>query len=474
MNRTSAIAIVVLAAVSRLLRAACRWEEWSLHYSAYNLETFESIQGGDWSTALQTWAGLHPPLYPILHALGSTLWPAPVTWLLFSSLCSVGAVVFMLKAHPGRWLPALLLATDPVQLHYSAEVNNYPLSVLLISIAWWGLQQNRMVWIIAAGIVGMWTHVLAGVFVILVAIFHHRRGLVLGVILLGSAPLATKAWQLASDAGTHRQPALLMETSIADSIGRFSLAYVILLPVLLLGFSRAKEAACVWGGMVCFWFGMVGLHIAAPHQFPYALMLGIPAAVLISASARYRPGLTSMVTLVALLRFVWFESGDVSRLISIQADQKVERAVDVVLSLSLPGDAIVLIRGHGSPDDDRRHFSPTLWRFSPFESMPSLSTGVRPDLMGQPRLVRGRRLYTFNQPRPSIGTIPGDHVFTILYDGAEERPEDIPGHPLQGEWERAGPDLWRGPVFSAPGSEAAAAPVGVETGETPIDQPVSE
>ena len=474
MNRPTAIAIVVLAAVSRLVRAACRWEEWSLHYSAYNLQTFEAIQAGDWATALQTWAGLHPPLYPILHALGATLLPAPVTWMLFSALCSVGAVVFVLKAHPGQWLPALLVATDPVQLHYSAEVNNYPFSVLLVAMAWWAFRQNRTRWLMVAGIIAMWTHVIAGVFVLLLAVLHPKRWTTVAGILFGAAPLASKAWLLATDAGTHRQPALLLEASITDSIGRFSLAYVILLPVLLLGFSRAKEAACVWTGMVLFWFGMVALHIAAPHQFPYTLMLGIPAAVLISASARYRPGLTSMVTLVALSRFVWFEAGDISRLMEIRQDLKRERAVDVVLNLSLPGDAIVLIRGPGRPDDDRRHFSPTMWRFSPFEAMPSLSTGVRPDLMGQPRLVRGRRLYTFNQALPTIATIPGDHVFTILYDGAEQRPELVPDHPLQGEWERAGDDLWRGPVFSAPSSESAGVPMDATTDEKPTGPPVLE
>lgn len=474
MNRPTAIAIVVLAAVSRLVRAACRWEEWSLHYSAYNLPTFEAIQAGDWGSALQTWAGLHPPLYPILHALGATLWPAPVTWMLFSALCSTGAVVFVLKAHPGRWLPALLVATDPVQLHYAAEVNNYPLSVLLVAMAWWAFQKNRLWWLIAAGVIAMWTHLIAGVFVILVASLHPKRWKALGGILLGAAPLASQAWLLATDGGTHRQPSLLLEASITDSIGRFSLAYVVLLPVLLLGFSRAKDAACVWAGMLCFWFGMVALHIAAPHQFPYALMLGIPAAVLIAASARFRPGLTSMVILVAMVRFSWFEAGDISRLMAIRQDLKQERAVDVVLNLSLPGDAIVLVRGPGRPDDDRRHFSPTMWRFSPFQSMPSLSTGVRPDLMGQPRLVRGRRVYTFNQYRPTIATIPGEHVFTILYDGAEERPEEVPTHPLQGEWETAGDDLWRGPVFTAPNSESVDVPVDVMIDEKPSDPSVLE
>ncbi|MAY80377.1 MAG: hypothetical protein CL930_06275 [Deltaproteobacteria bacterium] len=474
MNRTTAIAIVVLAVSSRLIRAVCRWEEWALHYSAYNLETFELIQAGDWATALQTWAGLHPPLYPILHALGSTLWPAPFTWLVFSALCSACAVVFLMKAHPGQWLPPLLLATDPVQLHYAAEVNNYPLSVLLVSIAWWGLQQNRLRWMIVAGIIAMWTHILAGVCVLFISVMHKQRAIALGGIFLGASPLALKAWQLATDVGTHIQPPLLLEASISDSLSRFSLAYVILLPVLILGFARAKDAACVWIGMLCFWFGMVGLHIAAPHQFPYALMLGIPAAVLISASARYRTGLTSMVTLVAISRFVWFEVGDFSRIMNIQADQQNERAIDVVFNLSLPGDAIVLIRGPGKPDDDRRHFSPTIWRMSPFQPMPSLSTGVRPDLMGQPRLVRGRRLYTYSQPRPSMGTIPGDHVFTILYDGAEERPEIVPDHPLQGDWEPAGPDLWRGPVFTAPSSAPTVEPVVGASDGTPSGPPVSE
>ena len=94
------IAILLYAGASRILRAGLRWEEWALHYSAYNLEAQEVLQSGGIVEAMQVWAGLHPPGYPVLHSLLSTMWPAPAAWLLFSTLCSVGAVYFLLKAHP--------------------------------------------------------------------------------------------------------------------------------------------------------------------------------------------------------------------------------------------------------------------------------------------------------------------------------------------------------------------------------------
>ena len=55
------------------------------------------------------------------------------------------------------------VATDPVQIHYAAEVNNYPLMVAVISLAWWGVERNRWPVVAAAGALGVWAHLLAGV-----------------------------------------------------------------------------------------------------------------------------------------------------------------------------------------------------------------------------------------------------------------------------------------------------------------------
>jgi hypothetical protein len=472
--RRGAVAIILLATVLRALRALCRWDEWALHYSAYNLPTYEAMQSDELLGLLTHWVGLHPPLYPLLHSAGSILWPAPATWLIFSALCSIGAVCFMLAAHPTTLVPAFLLATDPVQLHYAAEVNNYPLSVLLISAGWWGLKTNRPTAIAVAGVFGAWTHIMAGVAIGGLALLHPKRFRVVGVVAIGALPLLATAWGLASDAGSQRQPPLLLETSMGDAIDRFSLAWVILFPPLLLGFARERAAAVGWSICVAFWAFTVALGIAAPHQFPYAMMLGVFAAALLHGATIQRPILAGFIVLVAVVRMGWAGGGDVARIHTILKDQAIHRGIDAVLELTLPGDAIVLVRGPGPPDDDRRHFSPTLWRFSPFEDMLPLSTGIRPDLAGQPRMVRGRRLYTFAHPREAIGSIPGAHVFTVLYDGAEQNISRIPAHERQGKWQTAGPDLWRGPDFTPPDSEEVAAPVDEESGESPPHSPASE
>ena len=150
--RRGAVAILILAAALRIMRSACRWDEWALHYAAYYLPHYEAIQTGAYLDLLSTWVGLHPPLYPIVHSLASLVWPVPATWMLFSAACSLLSVVFMLAAHPKSLLPALLLATDPVQLHYAAEVNNYP-PAFFLSRSHGGIETNRS-WVIA--ISGCW------------------------------------------------------------------------------------------------------------------------------------------------------------------------------------------------------------------------------------------------------------------------------------------------------------------------------
>jgi len=452
--RRGAVAILILAATLRFMRAVCRWDEWGLHYAAYNLPTYEALQTDAYLEMFTTWVGLHPPLYPILHSMGSILWPTPALWLIFSACCSLIAVCFLLAAHPNSLLPAFLLATDPVQLHYAAEVNNYPLSVMLIAGAWWGFKSNRPYAIAIAGCLAVWTHIMAGVAVFSLAMVHEKRFKILVPMALSAVPLLGTAWVLASDAGSQRQPPLLLETSIRDAINRFSIGWIMMFPILLLGLVREKAAAVAWATCMAFWIFTVSLGIAAPHQFPYATILGTFSAALLAAATAQRPMLAGVVILVATSRAAWFGVSDAGRLHAISNDQSTFRGVDAVWQLSLPGDAIVLVRGPGAPDDDKRHYSPTLWRLSPFQHMLPLSTGVRPDLVGQPRMVNGRRLYTFGHPRDAIGAIPGAHVFTVLYDGAEQNPERIPHHPKQGAWEQAGPDLWRGPALMVEDSEA--------------------
>ena len=471
--RAAAWAIMLFTVATRLLRAGCRWEEWGLHYAAYNRPALDALHIGDFATAATTWVGLHPPLYPLLHGLGTMAVPQPLIWGAFSALCSTLAVFFILRAHPQTVLPALLLATDPVQLHYAAEVNYYPLGVLLVSAAWWAARTGKTRTLTVMLVVAGWTHIMAGAACALIAVTQPKRLRILGFAFLGLIPMLAQAWILASDAGSQRQPSVNLEATLQDAIERFSVVWVILFPMVLLGFARAREAAVVWSGTAFFWLGTVSLGLAAPHQFPYAVFLGVPAAVLLAGSASRHMGFLSLIVTAALGRGAWMAAEIGSDTLTLIQDQSVHRGIDAVMSLSLPGDAIVLVRGPGAPDDDRRHISPTLWRLSPLDVWLPLATGVRPDLVGQPMLVRGRRVYTFAHPRPAIGQVPGNHTFTVLYDGAEQNPERIPNHPKQGDWEKAGPDLWRGPALTK-GSVEAGASGGEGTGGSPPDLPVTE
>jgi hypothetical protein len=469
--RTGATAILLFAALSRLLRAGGRWEEWALHFAAYNNATTAELLAGDTVGALSTWVGLHPPLYPFLHGLGTLVLPMPAIWLIFSSACSLGAVWFMLRAHPSTLLPALLLATDPVQLHYAAEVNNYPLSVLVIAATWWALRSNRIVALTVFVVIGAWTHILAGLVCILIALTHPKRMRILMVAAFGVMPLVPNAWALAVSSASQRQPPLDVERSIQDAIDRFSVLWVMLIPMILLGAQEAKAAAFVWASTLAIWAGMVGVGIAAPHQFPYAMLLGVPAVVLLSATASRHLAFGVIIVIAAIGRGLVGLGSGLADTWHIVANQSVHRGIDAVLDLSLPGDAIVLVRGPGPPDDDRRHHSPVLWRLSPFDDWNPIFTKARPDLVGQPWLHRGRRIYTFSHPRPSLAIIPGRHVFTVLYDGAEQNPMSIPDHPLQGDWKKAGPDLWRGPIDPSQTSGAAATSGGEESDGSPPGPP---
>ena len=134
--KNAALGILLFTVASRLVRVAGRWDEWALHYATYNEATRDALLSGNIVEALTSWVGLHPPGYPLLHSVVSLVWPAPIVWLLISAGASVVTVWAMLRSHPQTVIPALVVATDPVQLHYAAEVNNYPLATMLLALAW--------------------------------------------------------------------------------------------------------------------------------------------------------------------------------------------------------------------------------------------------------------------------------------------------------------------------------------------------
>ncbi len=472
MSRTSntwpAFLVLGLGLALRAPRVFCRWDEWALHYAAYNLPTLEALQGGDLGAALTTWVGLHPPLYPLFQSLLSVVWPAPIVWLIASVLLSAVAVVYVLRGSTGNvtWLAALVLATDPIQIHYAAEVSNYPLMVALIGMAWWAARRQRAGWLAAAGALGIWTHMLAGVSIGLVALTSPRRWRVLAVMGLASLPLVPTAWNQMLDSGTHRQPDLLLLTSAQDAIDRFGFSFLLLLPFLIRGLIQRRDLLIAWSGTLLVWIGLVSAHIAAPHQFPYALALSVPAALAIGVGAD-KPWLVRLIVGIALIRGGVSFAEDAQRLVRIHLDQEVERGIDAAIAASRPGDAIVLVRGLSEHDDDKRHTSPVVWRFRPWTSMPPQITQAPAFAYGQPRRWQQRIIYTFDSPRPAIQHLPEARVFTVLYEAATMNPERVPRHSSQGNaWRSFSDDLVRFPVLKdSVGSERRGASGDESSGE---------
>jgi len=451
--RNRATLILCFALLLRGLRMLCRWDEWALHYAGYYQPMVRYLSGGRFEEAMNTWTGLHPPLYGIVHGAISWAYSAPGLWLLFSTLCSLVAVVAVLHSrHPQSWLAALLLATDPVQLHYAAEVSNYPMLAALIGLAWWARSHQRWVLLGLFGALGAWTHILGGVVIGLMALTSTFRWRTLLLMGAGVAPLVPGALEILTDAGHQRQPPLDFMASFSDAIRRFSPSFLFLLPLLLLGAYKQRSMGAVWGCTALFWIVMVALGIAAPHQFPYGIALSVPAVILI-AGAHPHQLLTRGLVALCLLRGAWVGALDTTRLGVMWFHTDASSAVAHVLASTESGDAIVLVRGLSEQDDDKRHTSAILWRIPPWEEMrdPVVERTPR-HLIGNPRRWRSRILYTFDQPRPIIEHLEAKRVFTIAYDAATHR-DDIPRHPSQGDWQWFGEIGVRGPS-SGPGASA--------------------
>ena len=446
--KNAALGILLFTVASRLVRVAGRWDEWALHYATYNEATRTALLSGNIIDALTGWVGLHPPGYPLLHSIASIVWPAPLVWLLISAVASTVAVWALLKAHPQTVIPALVIATDPVQIHYAAEVNNYPIATMLLALAWMAHRRDRPVLLAVVAFLSCWVHLIGAVAVGLIAIMSRHRYHLIAVMACSSALLIPEATGIVMDEGSRKQPPLDLGSSLRDALDRFGPSWVVLVPVLIAGLHRSKEAALLWAGLLTVWVSTVWAGFAAPHQFPYACFLGIPAAALIGASSASRHRLAVGVGVFLLARGLFASMGDGRRLVDVVQDQSRSRAIDVVLERAVEGDAIILVRGPGPPDDDKRHTSSVLWRISPLDAAFPIPSERPATIGGHPFLIDGVRVYTFAHPRAAIGEVAGSRVFTILYDGAEQNPAAIPDHPGQGDWQPVGPDLWRAPSGS--------------------------
>ena len=120
--------ILGLATILRVLRVLVRWDEVSWQYAAYSAPIREHLLSHD-PSAMLSFTGLHPPLWYLGHAISEIVLPIPVLGLACSALFSLGAV-YLFRDRP---LVALLLATSPIQLAYAAELNNYPMTAMIVA-----------------------------------------------------------------------------------------------------------------------------------------------------------------------------------------------------------------------------------------------------------------------------------------------------------------------------------------------------
>ena len=450
MSRVAA-GILGLALLLRLPRALARWDEVAWQYAAYNQPTADALQDGRLAEALTTFAGLHPPVYPLIHSLLSLAWPAPVLWLLTSVAFSLGAVALTLR---GGWLAALLLACGAVQLSYAAEVNNYPLTALVVAATWWArdrVAEGRPWWELAlVGALAGWVHGLAAWVAATAALTlgARRAGRILAVMVIAAAPLWPAVWDLATEPGTFRQPPIEPALIASAAWERFGGGWLLLLP---LGVAGARRRPALAVGLVAtegFVIALQIMGIAAPHQFPYHLAAGIPLAWLgaagVEAAGRHRRSALALALAVAVLQAGTSLTRDVRAQAEILADGP--RALDVALAEAEPGDAIVLLTPPRTPDDDKRGTSPVLWHIPPWTRLPP----VRPYAFayddhrhGQPRDLQGVAIYLHEQPRSTFERLVEAHrrTFLCVYD---HRDDPRYTDELEARWGAAaavGPDL---------------------------------
>ena len=391
------VAVWAVGLLLRLPRAVLRWDEVALAYAAYPGPHLAALRDGRPLDALSLWMGLHPPLWPALHAVAELALPVPAVWLLAGALASAGAAA--LVAARFGWGPGLLLATSPVAVDYAAEVNNYPWAALAVAAV---LLPQPTVGAGLRGVVAGWVHLLgaaaaAGAWVEGALRARLRGGgPALSVGLLGGAPIAAGVVARARDGGTFAQPAGGLDAWLAQ-LGEVYGVVVYALPALAgigLGAPGTGAALGLLGGLGV----ALGMGAAAPHQLPYASLAVVPLAALASGAAQRlgRLGAAAVAAVVLLQAGVsaarLFEAAD-----ELARGRSVVRAADEARARSAPGDLIWLVAPALRPDDDKQAVSASLWAFSPLAWMPARPSTPQDPLdprFGHPRAWRGRVLHT--------------------------------------------------------------------------------
>ena len=408
-QRLAALAIAVAAAL-RGLRVVVRWDEVSWQYAAYVGPMVEKLREGD-LTALLDFTGLHPPLYYGLLAAGELALPVPLVWMAFSALCSLGAVAVFWK----RPVVAALMATSPIQLAYAAELNNYPLTALVIA-ALWALKDRPRAFA-ALCVVAPWTHGLAGFVALTLAVLQRNRWAG-GALLVATLPLLPGVQALILEAGTYTQPGLDLELSFRDFVGRFGLIGAAALPLAVWGARMERRVAAGLALSAAFVGALVLLRVAAPHQFPYWLAFIPPLALLVEAS-----GLRRMALGLAVVQGLWWTAYEARRVELIAFDN--QRAVDAALERAVAGDGIYLLAPPLRNDDDKGASSPVLWRFPPWQRMPAAQpyAFAHDDFRhGQPRAVGDLTVYVNDSVRDELSQAIAAHdtLWLVVYEHRED------------------------------------------------------
>jgi hypothetical protein len=393
-------AAVMVALVLRLVQAALRWDELALAYVAYAQPWLDRAAAGEWAAALGTFTGLHPPLHSLILGALNGLWGAPAAWILWSVVASTGAVWLLGRAEGAG--AAWVLAFDPLQLQYAAEVNNYP-TLCLLGAAAWSARQRAMLggggaWLGVVGGLGGLNHLLGGVWAGLVALSllgRDRRAALtaLGLMLIIDAAVLVRAVQLAGGEGTFGQAGLAFGP-IVEGLGVKLGPALWLWPLALVSVARRPGLVAVGLGYSLIVLGWMALGVAAPHQQPYWLLTSLAVAGLWGAAPRLLLVGALLVSAAQLRPLIEDASGLWRRL-------EWDRGVDQALLGSRPGDALWLLAPGLAPDDDKRQSSDVLWRFDPFVPAPPWrGDGGEPTFeytdygFGQPRWLGGRIVHT--------------------------------------------------------------------------------
>lgn len=360
---------MLLALALRLVRAVLRWDEISLAYVAYWQAWSDTLAQGKLAAALTTFTGLHPPGYALLLAAVDGLsGHRPLAWLLLSVGCSVGAVWLVGRlAGPAA---AAVLALDPFQLAYCAEINNYPLLTLCVAgclVAWDRARRGGGPWLlVAVAAAAGWTHLLGGLVggLCLLTLRDWRQGAQgLAALAVLTAPVAWTALQLTGSESTFSQPGLVWD-AVWTGLWTKSGPWLALLLPAAWAVRRQRALGAVLFGTVGAIGLLTALGIAAPHQQPYWVAVGPPLAVALAGGA---PWLAWGAAAGALLGL----PAEGERLEELHDNRLRDRAIDQVLRHLTPGDALWLLAPALMPDDDKTMTSDVLWRLPPWKPAPA-------------------------------------------------------------------------------------------------------